>query len=268
MHVVLLFALLGVALGAPTTQDPSTTPKKAPPTPCDTTLQWEGRSSEWDHVREYNNRFLISFDGKNQRKRLMEEKRSYMPGHRYIEYLQFYNDKLEYQIDHTYNVCTKLPLGPWRNHTIPDDAVLEDQYDVGQPGHAIYANEWSDRVTGRYKEEWIGVFTTAKDGCWPLFEVYSKDEANKSISYSTRFFNLSAGIKDPSVFDIPDICKKVQLTPLPDLPTLVNEVQPTQAPGFFAKIKTWLFQRKNDSSDKLLKKAGVVKTWGKQMDQI
>ena len=71
---------------------------------------------------------------------------------RYVEYWQFYNDKVEYQYDHTYQTCKKVKLGPWRNHTIPQDAVLEDTYDVGPPGNAIVANEWSDRVTGRQSE--------------------------------------------------------------------------------------------------------------------
>ena len=69
-----------------------------------------------------------------------------------MEYLQFYNDNTEYQIDHTYNKCEKLTLGPWRNHTIPVDAVLEDQYDVGPPGNPIIAQEWSDRTPGRYSK--------------------------------------------------------------------------------------------------------------------
>ena len=62
------------------------------------------------------------------------------------------------------------------------------------------------------EEEWIGVFTTAKDGCWPLFEIYTHDEPDRNISWSTRFFNLSVGIKNPKVFDVPTICKDVPLT--------------------------------------------------------
>ncbi len=83
MHLVVFLTLLGVALGVPTVvrQDPSSTPEKAVK-PCETAIQWEGRSSQWDHVQEYNDRFTITFDGVNKRKRLMEEKKSYMPGHR------------------------------------------------------------------------------------------------------------------------------------------------------------------------------------------
>ena len=85
MHVVLLLALVGAAFAIPTEVTRSqTTPRSGVKavTPCQTAEQWEGRSSEWDHVAESNDRFVISFDGKNKRKRFMEERKSYMPGHR------------------------------------------------------------------------------------------------------------------------------------------------------------------------------------------
>lgn len=84
MHVVLLLALVGTAFAIPTelTRSLTTARSGVKEAPCQTALQWEGRSSEWDHTTESNDRFVISFDGKNKRKRFMEEVKSYMPGHR------------------------------------------------------------------------------------------------------------------------------------------------------------------------------------------
>ena len=51
-------------------------------TPCVTPKQWEGRFSEWDHNKDANNRYKISFDGVKRRKYVEEEMKSMIPGRR------------------------------------------------------------------------------------------------------------------------------------------------------------------------------------------
>ncbi|WP_411026904.1 hypothetical protein, partial [Salmonella sp. s55044] len=81
-----------------------------PPKPCDTPSQWEGRASEWDHITESNNRFKISFDGVGLRKRVLEEKKSFMPGKRFYEYIMEYETNTMYTINLNYDTCTTSTL--------------------------------------------------------------------------------------------------------------------------------------------------------------
>lgn len=55
-----------------------------------------------------------------------------------------------YTINLNYNTCTVTNLTqPWQNHTIPTDATLEDEYELGAPGSGFRVREWSDRLPAR-----------------------------------------------------------------------------------------------------------------------
>lgn len=55
-------------------------------------------------------------------------------------------------------------------------------------------------------ETWIGIYTL-KD-CYPVQEIFTK---NYSVLFSTRFFDIELGIKDPSVFIPPSTCQAAQM---------------------------------------------------------
>lgn len=203
--LILLSVVVAVATGI--NVPPSTSVEQQPP--CQTAAQWEGRASEWDHVQGRNNRFLISFDGVGLRKRVIEEKKSFMPGRRFYEYLMEYKTNTMYTINMHMQTCNVSQLKqPWQNHTIPPDATLEDEYEMGDPGSGLHVQEWSDRLPARRSESWIGIYTpkTENGGCWPVVEVFTDDTTDPPVSLTTRFFDITPGIKNMSVFVPPSFC--------------------------------------------------------------
>nr|XP_054760706.1 uncharacterized protein LOC129266944 [Lytechinus pictus] len=212
-------------------------------TPCHTPEQWEGRASEWDHIQGINNRFNITFDGVNRRKRIMEDKHAQLPGKRIYEYIMLYDEGIQYVINHNYNTCTVEQLGTWRNFTIPSDATLEDYYEIGAPGNGFMVQEWSDRIPGRQKESWIGTFTD--NGCWPVTEIFMEKDENKTMiqSVSTRFFDLRENVANMSVFTPPSFCNDTNLTITPkaqNTETRSRPVRPRYGDGIPANPRTRL----------------------------
>ena len=66
-----------------------------------------------------------------------------------MKYLILFDEKVEYQIDPSFNRCKQIPMGPWRNFSIPPDATFEDAYSIGGAGNSINVTEWSDRKPSR-----------------------------------------------------------------------------------------------------------------------
>lgn len=50
-----------------------------PAVPCKAPLQWEGRTVEYDHSSGRNIRAVVSYDNPNQRLRILEEKKRFIP---------------------------------------------------------------------------------------------------------------------------------------------------------------------------------------------
>lgn len=50
-----------------------------PVVPCQAPLQWEGRTVEYDHSSGRNIRAMVSYDSPNQRLRVLEEKKRFVP---------------------------------------------------------------------------------------------------------------------------------------------------------------------------------------------
>ncbi|XP_060104176.1 mammalian ependymin-related protein 1 [Heteronotia binoei] len=174
------------------------------PVPCQAPVQWEGRTVRYDHNTGKNIRALVTYDGPNQRLRVLEEKKGLIPCKKFFEYIYLYKDEVMFQIEQVTKLCSKMPLTePWDPYDIPDNSTYEDQYYIGGPSDQIMVQEWSDRKPARKFETWVGVYTM-KD-CYPVQETYTR---NYSMTTSTRFFDLKLGISDPSVFTPPSTCQK------------------------------------------------------------
>ncbi|XP_072905687.1 mammalian ependymin-related protein 1 [Hemitrygon akajei] len=173
------------------------------PKPCQAPQQWEGRAVMYNHKTGRNSRVLISYDGKNQRIRILDEKKGHIPCKKFYEYIYLFKNPVLFKIEQVTKQCTKLPLlEPWDPYDIPDNSTYEDQYNIGGPGDQIEVQEWSDRKPARKFETWVGVYTV-KD-CYPVQETYTK---SYNVTSSTRFFDLRLGISDPSVFNPPSTCQ-------------------------------------------------------------
>ncbi|XP_040209142.1 mammalian ependymin-related protein 1 [Rana temporaria] len=174
-----------------------------PVTPCEAPLQWEGRIVVYDHNSGTNTRANVTYDAKQQRIRILEDRKSLIPCKRFFEYIFLYKESLMFQIEQVTKTCVKSALtAQWDPFDIPENSTFEDEYYIGGPGDQIIVQEWSDRKPARKYETWVGAYTD-KD-CYPVQETYTK---NESMTTSTRFFDLKLGIKDPSVFTPPSSCQ-------------------------------------------------------------
>ncbi|MBZ3889081.1 Mammalian ependymin-related protein 1 [Sciurus carolinensis] len=177
------------------------------PHPCQAPQQWEGRQVLYQQSSGHNSRALLSYDGLNQRVRVLDERKALIPCKRLFEYILLYKDGVMFQIEQATKQCSKITLTePWDPLDIPQNSTFEDQYSIGGPQEQITVQEWSNRKSARSYETWIGIYT-AKD-CYPVQETFIR---NYSVVLSTRFFDVQLGIKDPSVFTPPSTCQMAQL---------------------------------------------------------
>ncbi|XP_017675674.1 PREDICTED: mammalian ependymin-related protein 1 [Lepidothrix coronata] len=180
--------------------------------PCQAPRQWEGRTVFYEHGSGRNTRAAVSYDGPNQRLRILEEKKALIPCKKFFEYILLYKDGVMFQIEQVTKLCAKIALTePWDPYDIPANSTYEDQYYIGGPGDEVMVQEWSDRKPARKLESWVGVYTV-KD-CYPVQETYTK---KYKVTSSTRFFDIHPGIADPSVFTPPSTCQTAQLTRMKD----------------------------------------------------
>lgn len=178
----------------------------AAPRPCQAPQQWEGRQVLYRQSSGRNSRALLSYDGLNQRVRVLDERKALIPCKRLFEYILLYKDGVMFQIEQATKQCSKITLtAPWDPLDIPQNSTFEDQYSMGGPQEQITVQEWSDRKSARSYETWIGIYTV-KD-CYPVQEIFTK---NYSVILSTRFFDIQLGIKDPTVFIPPSTCQTAQ----------------------------------------------------------
>ncbi|XP_058930792.1 mammalian ependymin-related protein 1 [Kogia breviceps] len=174
--------------------------------PCLAPQQWEGRQVLYRQSTGRYSRALLSYDGLNQRVRVLDERKALIPCKRLFEYILLYKDGVMFQIEQATKQCSKITLtDPWDPLDIPQNSTFEDQYSIGGPQEQITVQEWSDRKSARSYETWIGIYTV-KD-CYPVQETFTK---NYSVILSTRFFDIQLGIKDPSVFTPPSTCQTAQ----------------------------------------------------------
>lgn len=176
------------------------------PQPCRAPQQWEGRRVLLQQSTGLRSRALLAYDGLQRRVRVLEERKALIPCRRLFEYILLFNDGVMFRIEQSSKQCSKFPLTePWDPLDIPQNSTFEDQYSIGGPQEQITVQEWSDRKTARSYETWIGIYTL-KD-CYPVQETITK---NYSVIFSTRFFDIELGIKDPSVFIPPSTCQEAQ----------------------------------------------------------
>ncbi|XP_051878965.1 mammalian ependymin-related protein 1-like isoform X3 [Pristis pectinata] len=120
------------------------------PKPCEAPQQWEGRAVVYDHNTGRNSRVLISYDGQNQRVRILDEKKGHIPCKKFYEYIYLFKYPVLFKIEQVTKQCSKLPLlQPWDPYDIPDNSTYEDRYNIGGPGDQIEVQEWSDRKPAR-----------------------------------------------------------------------------------------------------------------------
>ncbi|XP_065180537.1 mammalian ependymin-related protein 1-like [Sycon ciliatum] len=175
------------------------------PEPCDTPLAWEARASAYDHGAGQNNRFRISYDAVNKRRRILEEIDAFTPGREFYEYLELGNEHKIYIINQATRHCEVREDPYFRMYEIPKNATFEGAHTIGFGlDESFEVHEWSDRIAaGRLT--WIGGFTARS--CVPVSEVIFKTNITNSVT--NHFYDITGGISDPNIFIVPTACSQL-----------------------------------------------------------
>ncbi|XP_025104144.1 mammalian ependymin-related protein 1-like [Pomacea canaliculata] len=176
----------------------------AQPFPCVTPTQLTTRASQYDHLDDVINRYVVVYDAVNQRRAIFEEQNVVNPGRQFREYLILNNLNVLYEINLTLKTCRRSVPQPWRPYGIPPNATFETEYYIGGPGEQLLAQEWSDRIPYRQREYWIGAFSVLN--CYPIREVIiANGQVNSTVS--TNFYDTVEGILNPDDFLPPAECQ-------------------------------------------------------------
>ncbi|XP_014784840.1 uncharacterized protein LOC106879679 [Octopus bimaculoides] len=113
------------------------------------------------------------------------------------------------KLDVSWLQATELP------HCIPSNAHLEREIYIGGPHEDVEVMTYTHAV-----KHGIRHLTVTAHHCYPVQDVFyfrdtsvsDKSTGNGTI---TQVKNLKFTIDDPSVFDLPDLCKKAPISPAP-----------------------------------------------------
>ncbi|KAH3863091.1 mammalian ependymin-related protein 1-like [Dreissena polymorpha] len=142
----------------------------------------------------------FSFDGNGKRVYSVEQ---VIVGNQSDTYtiLQLYNQGQQYVIHN--GVCSRGSLETWGNKgCIPDTATVSGTYQLGY-GQNIWITTYSWSIPSPTASVSLGV----TDNCVPVVEIFTGQQEGTSFLALQGFQNITLGIKDPSVFVVPDICK-------------------------------------------------------------
>ncbi|XP_077986712.1 ependymin-related protein 1-like [Glandiceps talaboti] len=143
----------------------------------------------------------IHYDYTNQ-KMLFNETVTVLGKDTVVAVLQDYTQKVQYFIMN--GVCTKMALpGTVDDNCIPDDAIFIGTFDYGMG--KLKASTYRYNQTQFGTEMDLYTVVTTEDCVSVLFHAVSQDAQSTSVVSGT-FCNITPGIKDPKVFDVPASC--------------------------------------------------------------
>ncbi|MCJ8749045.1 hypothetical protein PDJAM_G00171740 [Pangasius djambal] len=123
--------------------------------------------------------------------------------------LLLYQEHVMYLIDHKNKTCQKRKLmSQFHPMKIPCNSTLLGQVVIGSlsaPGEGLLVNSWTGE-TSEDQGQYILTFT--EFGCLPVTVLFNRPEPGWIVM---NFFNIIRGIKEPSVFFPPPICKNATL---------------------------------------------------------
>ncbi|XP_053391994.1 mammalian ependymin-related protein 1-like [Mercenaria mercenaria] len=174
--------------------------------PCCYPDQWEavegilaGSMNDEGDTAITNAYIQIAYDAKEQRV-YGEETATTGSLTKQYTFLQLYNESVQYTIVN--KTCTRSKLAPWNNQNcIPANASFVSQYRLGL-NQSIMVSDFSYN-TGTVSN----VVTVTNDMCVPVVTQRTGNINGVEVMLSAGVQGITAGIKDPSVFNVPDICK-------------------------------------------------------------
>ncbi|KAL4239889.1 hypothetical protein ACF0H5_000689 [Mactra antiquata] len=149
-----------------------------------------------------------SYDATNKRVRLVE---NIISGGNSQEFtiLQLFNQNVQYNIKN--QTCTSSRAPAWTENCIPDTATMTGKYRLG-------LNQ-SIEVTGYvWTQGNVSIGLDVTDGCVPITQGTQGEVSGVQFMSGTSVLGITVGIKDPSVFDVPAICKHPHVSIDPNPP--------------------------------------------------
>lgn len=109
--------------------------------------------------------------------------------------------------------------GAFRKACIPEKAKYMGDYYLGLEG-GLKASAYE--FDGKHFTASISVSSVGKNQCVPIGETIAKQGRYSTLS-NVGFLNITTGIKDPSVFDVPAACKETEDMYFPYMEVLAKE---------------------------------------------
>ncbi|XP_060557202.1 uncharacterized protein LOC132717685 [Ruditapes philippinarum] len=169
--------------------------------------QWEaveglmaGSVDDEGHATITNGYVTVSYDAKNQRIYGVDTITTGSVTKVYT-FLQLFTEGVQYLIVN--KTCTRAKLGAWNNQNcIPDNATLTNQYRLGL-NQSIMINDYTYSISNL-----TYIVSVENKSCAPVVEYNFGDLNGAQLMTGVGVQGITVGIKDPSVFDVPAICKQ------------------------------------------------------------
>ena len=117
-----------------------------------------------------------------------------------------YNKAVMYIIIPAKKHCLKSQMIEKPANCIPADAEYQGSRRFGMGSASLMVDSWKFRViqSGMYYQ---GDVIVTQQGCIPVSQTLSGRAFGQNMMISQVFFDLTEGVKDKSVFDVPDYCR-------------------------------------------------------------
>ncbi|CAH1795200.1 unnamed protein product [Owenia fusiformis] len=160
----------------------------------------------------------VSYDYTNKRTKLVltavtQSPLIPRPGKQTVTYINDYVKHVSYQIDDS-DGCQKSQIDNMTKQCVPGDALFEGSATLGAKGAALPVDIYSYVMPGLNFQTRATV-SKSKSQCIPISMqlVAGGVEADSGTIWNVEAHNITAGIKDPSVFEVPAKCNHVKQIP-------------------------------------------------------
>ncbi|XP_052816372.1 mammalian ependymin-related protein 1-like [Mya arenaria] len=162
-----------------------------------------GSADDEGHTSVTTGNLQLSYDASGRRIYVLEQLQTGNITETYT-LIQLYNENMQYIIHN--GTCTGGKLGSWDNRNcIPDNATAGTNFILGHQQSALVTPYMWNLADG------TSLTMTVTDNCTPLSELTYGTREGTSFLSGVDFNNINLGIKDPTVFVVPDICKQQAL---------------------------------------------------------
>jgi hypothetical protein len=170
--------------------------------PCNSPPQWEALEYHVNYGGEYGKIERISYDETNLRYRRIEEIEFFNRSRDAFDQLFLHNEKIGFSLNLRTRECTKFPLNePFQVNGVPAGGRFIGSRYIGSSAASGAGVEVKEFEANTERGLFHGVFTV--EDCLPVYHSYFSEVYGYRTS---RYFDITGGIRDPNVFIPPEEC--------------------------------------------------------------